>query len=334
MSSQQEEKQKQAQWKPTATAEEAKLAPKDSDWNLPGATTTATRTRHGGDGRPSLRKNYSYSSKSSSDVSYLEVESSEEGEDDEAMLNIDEDSTRAPPTRIIIEVDQLKRTLEEFSLCKVCQGPMDVSLNAKGFGLATKIELSCLNPDCTFVHHGQEPAATKVHVNNHDGYDRLTDYAVNCIYVISFIASGDGPTEAEKLLGLLGMPNDTSMGSTTFKRIEDRVGPFIRDLADEILLENIQAEVKATLTNESNYDQWARSINPEVATPPLPKDRYPRIKGSFDNGWQQKSAGHKHDSPSGHGLIFFRWVMRNGRSLPWENPKLLFIGVFRLKNVS
>ena len=280
------QRKQQSQWKPTASAEGAKLAPKETDWNLAGATATitTTRTRHGGEGRPRLRQSYSSSSASSSDASYREVESSEAATDDEAMLNVDEDSNRAPPTRIIIEVEQLKRTLKEFSLCKVCQGPMEVSLNAKGFGLATKIELSCLNPDCTFVHHGQEPAATKVHASNHDGYDRLTDYAVNCIYDISFIASGDGPTEAEKLLGLLGMPNDTSMGSTTFKRIEDRLGCFIRDLADAILLGNIKAEVKATLPNESDYDQWVRSIDPEVATPPLPKERYPRIKGSFDNG--------------------------------------------------
>ena len=290
------------QWQPDANLEQDKLAPKESDWNLAGlapATVTRTRTRFGGHGRPNLNTDNTSSCKSSSSDGSFAGDS----DDDVSLEGMEEDKSKPEPIRIIIEVDQLKRTLEEFSKCKTCQGPMDVSLNAKGYGLATKIELSCLDQKCSFVHHGQEPAPTKVHADNTDSYDRITDYAVNCIYVISFIASGDGPTEAEKLLGLLGMPNDTTMASTTFKKIENRIGPFIRELGEAILLENVKKEVKASV-DASDYDQWQRSIDPTIACPPLPVERYPVVDGSFDNGWQQKKSGHTHDSPSGHGLIF------------------------------
>ena len=195
MSSQQQQQEDKQQWKPDATLEQDKLAPKETDWNLAGLTETtapATRTRYGGQGRPNMNiNNNNVDAASSSDGSFKSNDLSTS--DDESLG--DDDHERPSPTRIIIEVDQLKRTLEELSLCKMCGGPLEVSLNAKGFGLATKIELSCLDPKCSFVHHGQEPAPTNIHAENNDGYDRLTDYGVNCIYVISFIASGNGTTE-------------------------------------------------------------------------------------------------------------------------------------------
>ena len=292
---------KQQQWQPLPSREQGKLAPKEGDWNLAGAETPQSRTRFGGEGRPRNRIIRTYSSSSSSDGSFLGIDSSSSEED--VMMVDDHDDRKPPPSRVIVEVEQLKRTMEEFSSCKTCRGPLEVSLNAKGFGLATKIELSCLDRECTFVHHGQLPSQTKVHDLQADNYDRVTDYAINCIFVIAFLSSGDGCTEAARLLGLLGLPNDTTMESTSFKKIEERIGPFIRELGDDVLLENLKEETKLSVS-ASDYDQWERSIDPAVATPELPKERYPVIDGSFDNAWQQKSAGRKHDSPSGHGLIF------------------------------
>ena len=49
---------------------------------------------------------------------------------------------------------------------------------------------------------------------------RSVNYASNILYVLAFMACGDGGTEAQKVLGFLGMPNYASMGKNTFHKIE------------------------------------------------------------------------------------------------------------------
>jgi len=58
------------------------------------------------------------------------------------------------------------------------------------------------------------------------------------------------------------------------------------------------------MENESDFDCWCRSIDPNVATAPLSKARRPKINCSSDTAWQQKGSGHTHNSPSGHSLMF------------------------------
>ena len=40
---------------------------------------------------------------------------------------------------------------------------------------------------------------------------RITDFAVNVLCVLGFLSSGDGGTEAARLLGMLGIANDATM---------------------------------------------------------------------------------------------------------------------------
>ena len=116
------------------------------------------------------------------------------------------------------------------------------------------------------------------------------------------ISNGSGSTEAAKILGLLGLPNDTTMEGRSFHIIEERIGPIIRQLTDEILLENLIEEVRLSIDNESDFETWKRAIDPAIASPPLP--RFPKVNCSSDTAWQQKGSGHTHNSPSGHSLMF------------------------------
>jgi len=84
------------------------------------------------------------------------------------------------------------------------------------------------------------------------------------------ISNGSGSTEAAKILGLLGLPNDTTMEGRSFHIIEERIGPIIRQLTDEILLENLIEEVRLSIDNESDFETWKQAINPAIASPPLP----------------------------------------------------------------
>lgn len=137
-----------------------------------------------------------------------------------------------------------------------------------------------------------------------DNYDRMTDCAVNALYVLGFLSCGDGGKEAGRILGLLDLPNSTTMESKTFTIVEERVGPLVRQLGDEILLENLTEEVRAVTASDNDFDLWRQAVDPSVATPPLDKDKCPSLLCSCDMAWQQKKSGHSYDSPSGHALMF------------------------------
>jgi hypothetical protein len=72
-----------------------------------------------------------------------------------------------------------------------------------------------MNPDCGYIDNMNPPAAADINVSQRfhreDGKERMSDYAINLLYVLGFLSCGDGGTEAGRVLGLLGLPNDTTM---------------------------------------------------------------------------------------------------------------------------
>ena len=289
------------QWKPSTDKEIDKLSFKEGDWNLAGSAITETRTRFAGQRVPSQRP---LDEPSSSDESEYEYYTS-----DESTVSVEiENKVKPAASRYLMEVDSLKKILEDFSRCTVCGSAVNVSFQT--ICLATNIKLTCQKSDCPFVYHSPGPSETAIHQHDDDNYERSTDYAVNVLYVLGFLSCGDGGVEAARLLGLLGLPNDTTMETRSFKIIEDRIGIYIRGLADEILLENIEEEARLVVDDDGDYVQWKESVQKkvnqttEVNGLELPTRKYPVINGSYDAAWQQKNSGHRYDSPSGHGLIF------------------------------
>jgi hypothetical protein len=59
--------------------------------------------------------------------------------------------------------------------------------------------------------------------------------STSCMSLLVFVASRDGPTEAGRILGLLGLPNDTTMATRSFGVIEDRVITKIQELMEATL---------------------------------------------------------------------------------------------------
>lgn len=55
------------------------------------------------------------------------------------------------------------------------------------------------------------------------------------LHALGFIACGDGGSEAECLLGFLGLPNCTSMDRDAFGDIERAISPFIHEVTEESL---------------------------------------------------------------------------------------------------
>ena len=184
---------------------------------------------------------------------------------DDGNANNNNHKLRKPSaSRIILEVDSLKKAVEETSKCPDCQGSLELQI--KTVCLASNIRLSFKDPKCSYILHSSSPSPTALHAADSDGFKRMTDYAINVLYVLGFIACGDGGTEAARLLGFLGLTNDTTMETRSFTIIEDRISPLVLELMDEILLENITEEVRLTMSTangrliNNDFDLWRQSV--------------------------------------------------------------------------
>jgi hypothetical protein len=103
------------------------------------------------------------------------------------------------------------------------------------------------------IHYCQPPASTTVGDPEAVSRERNTDLAVNILYVLGLISVGDGCSEAGRLLGLLGLSNHTTMEGRSFNAIiEESIRPYIEELTNEILHKNLEAEVKATVSDSSD----------------------------------------------------------------------------------
>jgi hypothetical protein len=281
-----------------------RLSSKEGDWQLPGAACPPplSRTRFAGHGRPNLSRNMiEEEEQESSDASWSHHSSSDDEEEEEDFSADESENKSAKPesTRVILEVDALMATLGDNCRCMECQSKVQVEL--KTTCLATCIELTCTNPDCGYIYYSLPPA--KVKSDNEDKRERTTDYAVNILYVLGFLCCGDGCTEAARILGLMGLPNDTTMEGRSFGIIEDKIGPSIRTLSQQILLENLVEEVKVTkcFADEADFERWKKATVDKSII--IHKLKYPKVRVSYDMAWQQRNSGNRYASPSGHALL-------------------------------
>jgi hypothetical protein len=282
--------------------EASRLNNRESGWmNLAHGAATTSRTRHAG-----KRKDPPPRSPSSSSS---DGEWKDNGEDEEDSLDEADEmklwrKEKPPHERVLLEVKHVEEAFENFSKCPECDGALQIVLNT--ICITTSIIISCRNPDCEFVTYspGGQCAKTTMHGDN-DKFERMTDYALNVLYVIGFISMGDAHTEAGRLLGLCGLPNDTTMKGRSFSMIEERVGPFIRELGEDIIKNNLIEEVRLSMEEDNNSDYfpvWNASLTDDSIV--LDYNRLPKVDASYDMAWQQKGSGHQYNSMSGHGSLF------------------------------
>ena len=298
-----------AYWVASADSEKKKISAEESDWKLPGlgSSPPKSRTRNGGKPPVQWRKNsrrhlFNYSSSdestSCSDWSEEDESSSEDESDDEGFV-------KPQSTRVIVEADPMLDFIERNSSCRQCNS--EVKVNFDTTCLATSCELLCLNPACEYVDHSTPPAAANIPCNNVDNRQRTTDHSINVLFVLGFLSCGDGGKEAARVLGLLGLPNDTTMETRSFPLIESRIGGSIRQLAKDIVLETVTEEVRLTMAaspdfDDNDFSNWKRSVVEKEDGYVLPREKYPRLTASIDMGWQQKGSGRAFNSQSGHAL--------------------------------
>ena len=292
-------------WKPTSTIEARRLGYTEDDWNLAGGAANLPRTR----GRRLIVTH--------PPVPQQEAVCSPCGNNDDTNTDVssltDDNSTttpsssqrkRPPHSRVIIEVREVTKMLESHLKCPHCNGHL--ALTFPTVCLASSCRLECKNKiECTYTVNAKPALAKTIPLADDAGsvlITRDTDFATNVLYVLGFIASGDGGTEAARLLGLLGLPNSTTMQSSSFGTIEKGISPVIQEFADEIVMENLRKEVALIFgdamdedNNNKLYDLWLEKK--------LPEHLWPRLDGCADMGWQQKGSGRRRNSKSGHAFV-------------------------------
>ena len=209
---------------------------------------------------------------------------------------------KPPESRVIIEVNAVQQMLEKYleSACPSCGSALKLTFPTTC--IASGCRLTCVNNEgCTYADLCK-PCGSNVPLEDDASQKikRNTDFALNVLYVVSFIASGDGGTEAARLLGMLGLPNNTTMQSRSFGNIERMLSPTIQEYTEELLRHNLEKEVELVLGDRMDekgdklYQLW---LDKKLIEP-----LWPRIDGCADMGWQQKGSGRKRDSKSGHAL--------------------------------
>jgi hypothetical protein len=297
-----------------------KLASAEEDWNLAGglqSEVATTRTRGGAPDESSV----------AADDEADDLSESEDG-DEEASSEEESVSPKKPPhTRVVLEVSQLQKAFAGH-VCPDCNEPLELKLRT--VCIATSIQFICNNEDCNYKCDLDKPSRTTMHEDDKSkAYERMTDYCANVLYVIGLISVGDGATEAGRLLGLMGLPNDTTMMNRSFGIIEERIGHFVREMCESIIKDNIDQEAKASM-NEFDYNVWKMWLaDPTLG--PLPVERMPHLDATYDMAWQQKGSGHQYNSQSGHGTLFGRHT-RKTIGLVIKSKLCSFCNTFTKKN--
>lgn len=116
--------------------------------------------------------------------------------------------------------------MERHIHCPDCGSAVKVSFPSKM--IATTVRLDCTDLSCGFVDVEKPMVASPTLPEGSRNIKRNSDSAINILFVIAFLSKGDGGTEAAHLLGLLGLPNSTTMDGSSFGSIEKQVGPRMR----------------------------------------------------------------------------------------------------------
>lgn len=291
-------------WEASNRFEERKLSSNEDGWTLAGSSFSSSsplprtrgkkvRVEFGSDYDPDRKK------------ARLDKENTDFGkENDDAVAVSDTMEEDEPqPTRVLLETELLSNIMEKHILCPLCK--CSVSVTFPSVCIASGVRIDCGDKLCTY-REVKKPAAANIPVLGSPLIVRNTDYQANIAYVISFLASGDGGKEAERLLGFLGLPNCTTMEKRSWPNNERRLSPVIQELNDEILHENLTAAVALHYGNRELdhgkrlFDLWLDQVKPgNEQEAILPVEHYPNLVQSADMAWQKRSSGNRYDSNSG-----------------------------------
>jgi len=216
------------------------------------------------------------------------------GEETTTALEEVDNSTAPKASRSIVENEPLIDLISANCVCRHCGGQLQ--LQFKSIGIATTQILSCSG--CK-LNCASDIERTTLPRGKHP---RTSDFSVNCQYVAACVASGDGGSEAARILGLLDLPNYATMEKFTFPKVEFMISGNLQDVSKDALADNLREEVRLSMLedNDANYGDWAQAMEQGNE---LDSSMYAKIKGGADMAWQKRSSGRRYDSLSGHEFV-------------------------------
>jgi len=286
-------------WKPSSSHEAKRLAT-SADYSISTCGPSLPRTRGMLTPRQVFTTPQSTSTLTDSAISTSKASNDGDGEEEGRVPSA---------SRIILEKNKIRSMMERHILCPLCKSSVTVSFPTVCIASACRIE--CNNKMCSYVDI-ERPSGADVPLPEGSGsplIERNTDYAINIQFVLGFMTSGDGGKEAERILGLLGLPNYTTMEKRSFTTIEEITSGPIQELGQEVLFENLSRAVEVHYGGRQHngvslFELWKDQIKPNNKDNEiLPRHLYPKLTTASDMAWQKRSSGNKCDSNSGHAAL-------------------------------
>lgn len=129
-----------------------------------------------------------------------------------------------------------------------------------------------INLCCNFAHSGMfqlqgENSCCRSKDNlpfNARGNPKCTDFNSNVLFVLSFMSSGDGGTEAQRAMGLLGLPHAQSMERDVFGMVENGISDALETILEQRLSESLKKKRRflrqckriQSLTTKLGRNRW------------------------------------------------------------------------------
>lgn len=201
------------------------------------------------------------------------------------------------PVRVIIETESFICLITSNLHCPKCNTGVHLRLTFGSCGAATIPRLMCIG--CSL---DEKANIARTNIPRDTAHESVIDYQANFKYVLPFVASGDGPIEADRVLQFLSLPNGGTMRSDTFKIIETASNPALESIARDVLEKNLIKEVELTMAKYNpsfNVAVWSSNYKAGRAC-----TEHAFVNYMMDMGWQKRSSGRRYDSSSGHAFLY------------------------------
>jgi len=201
-----------------------------------------------------------------------------------------------PPERSIIHNKSTAALVCDGMVCRKCKRVGAVVMSFPSIGVQTIPRLHCRH--CVWTKDADIPKV----LSRQASYKKaIVDYDTNIKFGLSFVANGDGGRHAQRFLSLMSLPNATTMGKSTFPKIERVLSDPIRNITERLLVDNLVTEVKLSYGDALPewFEAWQLAV---VSSDPYDLEK-PFISVGMDMGWQKRASGHRYDSSSGHAFL-------------------------------
>ena len=189
-------------------------------------------------------------------------------------------------SNIIVNNHDISSFIESNLSCKECakEGKnSSVRLRNDTYGLATVLTIECCSLPYQHKYQliPQQIKNKQQHEqqNNIQCINDVSNYNINLRAVMGMQYSGLGVGDLDHLCGFLGL---RSISSWSWRKLEVSIGYSERYVCDEIVNNNLLAEIAASPKDEAGK---------------------PIITASYDFGWEKRSSGNRYDSLSGRGAV-------------------------------